>query len=139
MILFDLRCAKGHVFEAWFKDGAAYERQVKRGQILCPECGARKVAKSPMAPKLAGHAGAEAPGGVERRAKALKTIDAVRDHIERNFDPVGAQFPEEARRIHYGEARKRNIYGDATLKDAWELHEEGIGFGILPRRRRTDS
>lgn len=146
MILFDLRCAKDHVFEAWFRDGACFERQAKRGEIACPLCGSRKVVKSPMAPNLArGKTGSKTgepcqDGTAERHAKLLAALRATRELVEKNFENVGERFPEEARRIHYGEADKRNIYGDATLEDARELNDEGIAVGILPwPRRRTDS
>ena len=53
MILYDLRCRKNHVFEAWFRDSAAYDDQVCAGEIACPTCGSKKVEKAPMAPRLA--------------------------------------------------------------------------------------
>ena len=33
MILYDLSCRNGHVFEAWFRDGAAFETQRKARKI----------------------------------------------------------------------------------------------------------
>lgn len=141
MILFDLRCAMGHVFEAWFKDGTAFERQRKRGQIACPACGSRKVAKSPMAPNLASgdKGGGEASPVAERQTKLAAALRTARETVEKTFEDVGERFPEEARRIHYGEAQKRKIYGEATLDEARELREEGVEFGILPWPRRSDS
>ena len=52
MILFDLRCTKGHVFEAWFRNNASYDSQAKAGAVACPACGSRKVEKAPMAPRI---------------------------------------------------------------------------------------
>ena len=52
MILFTLRCARGHQFEGWFRDGGGFEAQQKAGEISCPECGETKVEKAVMAPRL---------------------------------------------------------------------------------------
>ena len=52
MILFALRCARGHHFEGWFGDGNGFEAQRKAGEISCPECGETKVEKAVMAPRL---------------------------------------------------------------------------------------
>ena len=134
MIVYDLQCAKSHVFEAWFRDGATYDRQVKRGTVACPVCGDKRVTKSPMAPKLA-----STKEKAKADAKLGDMLRGVREVIEKNFDHVGDRFPEEARKIHYGEAEKRNIYGEATLDEARELKGEGVEFGLLPWPKRQDS
>jgi hypothetical protein len=64
----------------------------------------------------------------EFRAK----LKELRDHLTANADNVGKKFPEEARKMHYGEIEHRSIYGEASPKDAKELHEEGIEFHPLP-------
>jgi hypothetical protein len=56
----------------------------------------------------------------------------LRDHLVKNAENVGPRFPEEARKMHYGEAEHRSIYGIASPEDAKELHEEGIEFSPLP-------
>jgi hypothetical protein len=56
----------------------------------------------------------------------------LRDHIVKNAENVGQRFPEEARKMHYGEAEHRSIYGIASPQDAEALHEEGIAFSALP-------
>jgi hypothetical protein len=150
MILFDLQCAKKHVFESWFKDGAAYERQAKRGLVTCPYCGSAKVEKALMAPRLAGTkksrkktpaAAADAAASpvavaanpaTEKAAELHRQLAQLRQHIETNFDPVGDKFAEEARKIHYGEAEQRNIYGRTTDEEAQELAEEGVEFAPVP-------
>lgn len=135
MILFDLRCADGHDFEAWFRDGRAYEDQVEEGAISCPVCGDRRVGKALMAPAVASSRSRIDP---ERAAAALKLLRKVQDHVERNFDHVGPRFAEEARKIHHGEGEKRNIYGEATSADAKELRDEGIEVGQIPWLPRHD-
>jgi hypothetical protein len=135
MILFDLRCSHGHEFEAWFRDSATYDRQTAEGAIACAVCGDTAVSKALMAPAVA-------TGGVrldpERAAVAMRTLRKVQDHIEKNFDHVGPQFAEEARKMHYGEAAKRSIYGEATQTEAKELRDEGIPVGQIPWLPRQD-
>ena len=53
MIVFDLRCGHGHVFEAWFGSSAAYEEQRAGGMIACPMCGSAEIGKAVMAPNVA--------------------------------------------------------------------------------------
>ncbi len=148
MIAFDLKCAEGHVFEAWFASGAGYERDAKAGRVECPVCGSTKVAKALMAPNVATRRGAavETPGSApapdpvaERRAEAFRMMRELQGRIEREFDHVGDRFAEEARKIHYGEVDKRAIYGSATPEESKSLKEEGIEFGQVPWLPRHDA
>ena len=121
MILFDLNCAKGHLFEAWFRDGASFELQRKSRKVQCPACGASTVNKALMAPKLVrGDAGREPREAAQKPARAPHPamLRALREHIERNCDDVGERFAEEARKVHYGEAEPRSIYGRATSEES---------------------
>ena len=59
-------------------------------------------------------------------------LKELREHITKNADYVGQKFPEEARKMHYGETEHRSIYGEASLEVAKELHEEGIELHPLP-------
>ncbi len=146
MIRFDLRCRRDHQFEAWFRDNAAYEAQAAAGDLSCPVCGSAKVEKAIMAPRVAKGAGDQksqlggvpvAKGGSPEEAKVLRAaLEKLRDHVESTCDDVGEAFPEEARKIHYGEAEARGIYGQASEPDAEALAEEGIEFSRLPLPRR---
>jgi len=154
MIRYALICEQGHDFESWFQDSAAYDKQAKRGLVTCPQCDSAKVEKAIMAPRLSAtakkrHAPVEAPAPV---AEAPATPEApapvamispqeqefraklkeLRDHLTKNADNVGAKFPEEARKMHYGEIEHRSIYGVASPEEAKELSEEGIEFHPLP-------
>ena len=153
MIRYALICQQGHEFESWFQDSAAYDKQAKRGLVSCPRCGSAKVEKAIMAPRLSATA--------KRRSKAIEAPEAapdaapapapapvamispqeqeiraklkeLRDHLTENADNVGAKFPEEARKMHYGEIEHRSIYGVASPEEAKELSEEGIEFHPLP-------
>jgi hypothetical protein len=148
MIKYALLCDKQHEFESWFASSAAYDKQEKRGLVTCPICGSHKVKKAIMAPRLAGtrkrgkaaEAPTEAPATTpspvamlspqERELRAK--LKELRDHITKNADYVGPKFPEEARKMHYGETEHRSIYGEASLEAAKELHEEGIELHPLP-------
>lgn len=152
MIRYALICEKGHEFESWFPDSSAFDKQVKRKLMVCPHCGSAKVEKAIMAPRLASSrrrkaSASEAPAPVatvaapenapvamispveqEFRAK----LKELREHLTKNADNVGQKFPEEARKMHYGEIEHRSIYGEASPQDAKDLAEEGIEFHPLP-------
>jgi hypothetical protein len=149
MIRYTLLCEKDHEFESWFADSAAYDRQVRRQLVTCPQCGSTKVEKAIMAPRLAAGAknavpneapqpsappAAPAPVAMlspqERELRAK--LKELRDHLTKNAENVGSRFPEEARKMHYGEIEHRSIYGEATPEDAKALAEEGIEFHPLP-------
>lgn len=133
MIHFNLRCAKGHEFEGWFKSAKAFDAQVKRGQVTCAVCSSAKIEKAPMAPAITAKSGDHGPVQVREALTELRT------RVEENCDYVGAQFADEARKIHYGEADQRGIYGESTNQEAKDLKEEGIKVARIPWLRRLDS
>ncbi len=136
MILFNLICGHDHEFEGWFRDGATYDLQAAAGEIWCPTCGDRQIRKAPMAPRLIkGRGGADEKAVPELREALL----ALRRDVEENCAYVGDRFPDEARRIHYGEAEKRPVYGEATLAEARALVDEGVEVVPLPWRPRHDA
>jgi hypothetical protein len=144
MICFSLNCENDHTFEGWFRDGATYERQAQDGDIACPTCGVRAVRKAMMAPAVVRSGGRDlvpvpepavpAPPVTDevKAAFAVAMLRRLRTHVMENFENVGERFPEEARRIHYGDAEEREIYGRATLEEAKELVEEGVSVRPLP-------
>jgi hypothetical protein len=155
MIHYALVCDRGHDFESWFQNSAAYDKQVKRGLVTCPVCNSAKISKALMAPRLSGvkKRGKAAPPAEAAAADPTPAVPAVaapvammspqerefraklkelREHITKNADYVGQKFPEEARKMHYGETEHRSIYGEASPEQAEELHEEGIEFSALP-------
>lgn len=131
MILFELRCSGQHHFEAWFKDGATYETQVVAGEIACPVCGLTQVEKAPMAPRLAKGRGA-ALDAQEAVGEVRKALIALKKTVQDNCDYVGERFPEEARKIHYGNREARNIYGEASPEEARDLEDEGVSVQRIP-------
>lgn len=138
MIVYDLKCRKGHVFEAWFRDSAAYTAQAKAGKVVCPSCGSKRVEKALMAPHISkGTRLGDADNA--QAAEARRLLSDLQRKIEDNFDDVGTQFAEEARKIHYGEADQRNIYGQTSEEEAKALDDEGVEIQRIPWLPRTDS
>ena len=151
MIRYTLRCERGHAFESWFQSSSAYESQVKRKLVTCPVCGSAKVEKAIMAPQIVSKKGREsaapapaaaAPAETPRRAstplmmaqeRELRAkLRELRDHIVKNADNVGERFPNEARKMHYGDIEHRPIYGEASPEEARSLIEEGVEVSPLP-------
>jgi hypothetical protein len=139
MIRYALRCDRDHEFDAWFASSAAYDRAAKSGANICPVCGSAKVEKAIMAPSLAGsarHAASDEKVTLTtadpRREAFVKAVREFRQKVTENADYVGPRFPEEARKVHYGEVEPKSIYGEATPEEARDLAEEGVAFHPLP-------
>jgi hypothetical protein len=149
MIRYSLRCDRGHEFESWFQSSSAYEQQEKRRLVNCPACGSAKVERAIMAPQIVSKKGREsaapapaastdvtAPASTplmmaqERELRAK--LKELRDHIVKNADNVGERFPDEARKMHYGDIEHRPIYGEASPDEARALIEEGVEVSPLP-------
>lgn len=61
-----------------------------------------------------------------------RKLKELRDHLVQNAEHVGERFPDEARRMHYGEIEHRSIYGEASSDDVKAMLDEGIEFHALP-------
>jgi hypothetical protein len=141
MIRYDLICDKGHEFDGWFSDSAAYDSQAKRGLVECVHCGSSKIEKQLMAPGIPAKSNRKVEASQRmmstptdpRMQAMMQAMREVRAHVEKIAENVGDSFAEEARKIHYNEAEKRGIYGNATPDQARELIEEGIDVAPLPR------
>lgn len=155
MIKYALNCDKGHDFESWFADSAAFDKQAKRKLVACPVCNSTRVEKAIMAPRIASSkkrgrvetlaavdapvpapAPAPVPAPVAMISPAEQEFRAklkeMRAHLTKNADDVGPKFPEQARKMHYGEIEHRSIYGLASPEEARDMAEEGIEFHPLP-------
>jgi len=159
MIHYDLRCVEGHTFDGWFASSEAFETQKRDALLACPACGSSAVDRALMAPALArGSTPAPAPatqtpqpeadpGGQEiippsrpgsaalldeKAAEVRKAVRALRKAVETHGVNVGQDFPDEARRIHRGEAEPRGIYGEARPEEAKALVEEGVSVLPIP-------
>lgn len=151
MIIFDLICRQGHVFEGWFDSGDAFDRQKERHLVTCPVCEDAEVARRPSAkvrvskgaaavsagaPAVASASAAASGSGAGGAQAALAGLPpevlAKLREIVKNTEDVGERFPEEARKIHYEEVPHRAIRGRASAEEAEELREEGVEFGMVP-------
>jgi hypothetical protein len=141
MIRYDLVCAAGHAFDGWFRDSAAYDEQAAGGLVACAICGTARIEKQLMAPGIPARSNRKtdtaqpvfsAPAD-PRAAMLMNMMRDMRAHVEANAENVGKGFAEEARKIHYNEAEKRSIFGEATREEASALIEEGIEVRPMPR------
>jgi hypothetical protein len=149
MIRYSLRCERGHAFESWFQSSSAYDSQVKRKLVTCPACGSAKVEKAIMAPQIVSKKGrdsaapapaastdvtapASTPLMMAQERELRAKLRELRDHIVKNADNVGERFPNEARKMHYGDIEHRPIYGEASPDEARSLIEEGVEVSPLP-------
>ena len=135
MIHYSLQCEQEHGFEGWFASSADFDRQLERGLVTCPVCESTRVSKLLMAPNVTTGRQKDRTQAVAmdtmRRDMIAKIKDAVKE-IRANADDVGERFPEEARKIHYGETEARGIIGQASADEAQALTEEGIEIAPLP-------
>ena len=167
MILFDIKCSDGHIFEAWFQNNEAYEQQIDNDLVECPLCGCTKTSKSLMSPNISAkgeiireayqseqdsedhkvtvsaHSNSSKEVSSDDVKRALdhmhNTMSKFRRQAEKSCEYVGDDFADEARKIHAGESEKRGIYGETTISETEELLEEGIDILPVPGLNKLDS
>ncbi|MBB4574965.1 DUF1178 family protein [Rhizobium sp. MC63] len=135
MIRYSLTCDNAHEFEGWFSESADFDRQVATGFLTCPVCHSAAVSKLLMAPSVSTARKKEERQTLAMdamRQEALQKLKEAVAAVKANSEDVGTKFPEEARKIHYGEADARGIIGQATLDEAQALVEEGIEIAAIP-------
>ena len=130
MIIFNLECKLCSVkFEGWFEDTAEFEKQKKQKIINCPSCNSSSITKALMTPNVSKKSNSKD----KKIKKTIATnISKYKKIIEKNFDYVGDNFTEEAKKIKYGETEERPIYGEASIEQTKELAEEDIAVVPLP-------
>jgi len=137
LIKYALQCDSAHEFEVWFSSSSDFDAQLKRGFITCPVCNSSKIKKQLMRPSVssAGNRRQDNLPVVSQSGmnpELVSRLRALRKEVERNSEDVGERFPDEARSIHYGEKPQRGIRGKASVKEARELFDEGVGVLPLP-------
>jgi hypothetical protein len=131
MIAYDLQCSNGHQFEGWFEDSQSFDRQKKDGLIACPVCEDTAVVKMPSTFAIKGTSGTvplNPDGKIDLAAMGKQIVD----YVEKNFDNVGADFAEEALKMHFGVTEPRNIRGVSTPGEEESLKSQGISFFKFP-------
>lgn len=138
MIRYNLKCEQDHSFDSWFQSAEAFEKLMDAGMVTCSVCGALGVEKAIMAPQVRpARKAAEKPtkpaGPLTAPASpAEQALAEMRKKVEENSEDVGSDFAKVARAIHEGDAPARSIYGEANIKDAKELIEDGVPVTPLP-------
>jgi len=135
MIRFDLICDEQHGFEAWFSSNDDFDTQNARGLVNCPQCGSSKVEKALMTPSVSTSRNKKAATQLAMNNAQQAAMDQLRQAVKtirENSEDVGERFPEEARRIHYGESEERGIIGQAKPDEVKSLVDEGVSIAPLP-------
>lgn len=150
MIVFDLHCEHGHRFEGWFGSSDDYESQLARGLVECPECGTKQVSKAPMAPSVPakGNTRSDTPVSAPVPAQegapisnrempaevqqAMEKLAEAQAKALKGSTFVGEDFAKQSREMHYGERDEAPIHGQASLKEAKALVDEGVPVAPLP-------
>lgn len=148
MIRYTLKCEHDHAFESWFQSSAAFDGQLKRKLVACPICDSTKIEKAIMAPQItrkgrtrgepqqppaaAQCEASSTPLMMTQEQELRAKLKELRDHVTKTADNVGNRFPTEARKMHYGDAEHRAIYGEASVEEAKALSDEGIDVMPLP-------
>ncbi|MBP1845286.1 hypothetical protein J2046_003555 [Rhizobium petrolearium] len=135
MIKYTLTCENAHTFEGWFSESADFDRQVESGFLTCPACNSSSISKTLMAPSVSTARKKEEKQAMVMdlaRQEAMAKLKQAIAEIKANAEDVGEKFPEEARKIHYGEADARGIIGQASLSEVRDLLEEGIEVAPMP-------
>lgn len=132
MIVFDLRCDGGHVFESWFGSSADYADQKERGLVRCPLCDSASVEKAVMAPNVAAKGNQRTTTGADPMKAALAALAKAQEKALEGSEWVGSRFADRARAMHLGEEATAPIHGQATPQEARALVEEGVPVAPLP-------
>ena len=130
MIVFNLNCSDcASSFEGWFENTKDYNKQIRKGLLTCPSCNSTQIKKGLTAPNLSKKSNSK----ISKRNKSIASnVKKLKKIIEKEFDYVGDKFTEEAKKIKYGEAEERAIYGEASIEQTKELMDEEIDVLPLP-------
>jgi Uncharacterized protein conserved in bacteria len=132
VIIYDLKCEKGHTFEGWFQDQLAWNLQKSQKLVSCPVCNSSNVEIVPSSITIMGKDSRAASKLPEKEISPIKALQVLHQYIDKNFEDVGDKFAEVALKIHCGEEEKRNIKGTTTPQEENSLKEEGVQFIKIP-------
>jgi hypothetical protein len=133
MIKYNLICNNKHEFESWFSNSNEFEKLKSKNLIECIYCKSKQVDKSIMSPiVLNKDEKIKKDKSLENFKKVKKELFKIRKFVEKNFENVGKDFPQEVRNVYYNKRENKNIYGHTTQEEAEELKEEGIDIASIP-------
>jgi len=132
VIIYDLKCEKGHTFEGWFKDRQAWILQNSHKLVSCPVCNSTNVDIVPSSIAIMGRNSRITGNNQEKEVSPVQALQVLRQYIDKNFEDVGNKFAEVALKMHCGDEEKRNIKGTTTPQEENNLKEEGVQFIKIP-------
>jgi len=132
VIIYDLRCEKGHSFEGWFKDRETWVLQNAQKLVSCPVCNSSKIDIVPSSITIMGRDTRDQGKSQNKEASPLATLKMLKEYVDKNFEDVGNKFAEIALNMHYGIEENRNIKGTSTPEEEKNLKEEGVKFIKIP-------
>jgi hypothetical protein len=132
VIIYDLKCEKGHTFEGWFKDQQTWILQKSQRLVSCPVCNSSSIEMIPSSITIMGKDSRVASKLQEKELSPAGALKILHQYIDNNFEDVVNKFAEIALKIHYGDEEKRNIKGTSTPQEEDNLKEEGVQFIKIP-------
>lgn len=132
MIIYDLKCEKGHAFEGWFKDRETWIAQNSQNLVQCPVCNSTHIEITPSSITIMGRESQDENKSRNKDISTASTLKMLKQYIDKNFEDVGDKFAEIALKIHYGDEESRNIKGTSTSEEEKNLKEEGVKFIKIP-------
>ncbi|MDE0765948.1 MAG: DUF1178 family protein [Amylibacter sp.] len=139
MIHYDLKCEKNHIFSSWFNCVDAFDKLEMSNLLSCAVCGSSNVHRAIMAPKVSRSNPKESSPLIGEASSAEQKMLEIRKKLEAEAENVGENFADEARAMHDGDTPMRSIYGEAKIKDAQDLIEDGVPVIPMPwKKRRTN-
>jgi hypothetical protein len=132
VIIYDLKCEKGHTFEGWFKDRENCLLQNSQKLIACPVCNSSEIEIIPSSITIMGKDSRAENKSRNNEISPAVALKMLHQYIDKNFEDVGDKFAEIAVKIHYGDEEKRNIKGTSTPQEEENLKEEGVEFIKIP-------
>jgi hypothetical protein len=132
VIIYDLKCEKGHAFEGWFKDRETWIAQNSQNLVACPVCNSTHIEITPSSITIMGKDSQDENKSRHKEISSAATLKMLKQYIDKNFEDVGDKFAEIALKIHYGDEENRNIKGTSTPEEEKNLKEEGVKFIKIP-------
>jgi hypothetical protein len=132
VIIYDLKCEKGHAFEGWFKDRDTWVLQNSQKLVSCPVCNSSNIEIIPSSITIRGKDSRTENKSQNKEISPAAAMNMLHKYIDKNFEDVGDKFAEIALKIHYGDEEKRNIKGTSTSQEEENLKEEGVQFVKIP-------
>jgi hypothetical protein len=132
VIIYDLRCEKGHEFEGWFKDRETWVLQNSRSLVACPVCNSTNIEIIPSSITIMGKDSRTENKSQNKEISPAAALRMLQQYVDKNFEDVGDKFADIALKMHYGDEENRNIKGTSTLEEEKNLKEEGVKFIKIP-------